>query len=220
MRSSVRFLLILTFAGFLLSCGGSGQPQSLEPSIKVPSPVTDYVLDIAYTDTLLPVMLDNLPPFLESTRFGKEQAISFSFARNIRISRITWVGKVAGNADITDATFILRFYGNDYTGTPTESAITEHFVTARAQLLHEDDPGSIYQFVYEDYAMFNEGAGNYWLAILDAEVDDFNVDLAATPEDYNGRYKALEREFGGSWFEQSRFVTVKLEGGPPVEYHP
>lgn len=210
-------LITTAFIMWLSGCGGSERTELLQPSLKVPSPVVDYVLDTVYTDTLLKVTPEDLPAFVVSTRFGQEQAISFSHARNVRVSRITWIGKVAGNADLTGAKFVLRFYDHSM-DLPAESPVVEHLVTARAELLHSDDTGSVYQFVYSDYAMFFMGAGNYWVSILDAEVDDVSITLAALD---NGEGVTLsassQRYFGGEWSRDSRFLSVKIEGGPPVE---
>lgn len=220
------FLTLLIAIG-ISGCGGSQNqiPLDYDIPLKTPSTVTGYPLNNLYHDSYeVPADPDSLQ-FRDSQRYGEQWATTFSWARNISINRLSWLGRVENNDSLLDgkARFILRVFDSEYqhpTSIPASPLIAEHLVEAEARLIGTLESGYLYEFVYSDYETFRVGAGNYWISILDPGTEGMNFSWALTTgtQFSSGHRSSVRTTDHGAW--QSRngdtdfdAMAVRLEGG-------
>lgn len=226
MKNGYQTLLALIISLGVSSCGGSNSDAHMDTDIplKVPSAVTEYPLDNLYSHTYeISEDLASLQ-FLDSRRDGFQWATSFSYARNISINRISWLGIVEDNNSLLDgdARFIVRVFNDEYKGpssVPAPIVNSEYLVEAEARLIGTVESGYLYEFVYSDYEIFRLGAGNYWISIVDPKIDQMNFSWALnTGTPLSQGYRASKRTAdNGEWQRggDSDFkpMAIKLEGG-------
>lgn len=214
-------LLALALMG-LLSCAGTKVEPTALPDIplKIPSTTINYPTNNPYhTDYAAPDL--NAPLVLHaSRRHGNQLATQFSWARDMWIHELTWLGGVKNNTSLLDgnAQFILRVYD-----VLDMSVVTnEYMVSAKATLLGEKDGFYIYEFFYADANLFSIRAGNYYLAIVDPEREGMEFSwaefAAPKPSDfYDATLSRLSDK--GIWtpkfpaIHQYGPMSLKLVGG-------
>lgn len=215
----------------LCGCGGENfTVQQPEPELKTVSPITHYQLQQMYSYDANELVMGDAPQVSESRRYGQETASFFSYARDLRVSRISWNGHVENNQSLLDGkgTFILRFYQLSDTSPypmrlPDKTPLSEYRIAAEAHLIGPSATGYWYQFVYSDYAMFAQSAGNYWVSVMDPETEGMNFSwvVAPTTNPNLTNNKHSHRDLGGNWISSMEgdylnAMSIKLEGGPPV----
>jgi hypothetical protein len=237
MNKLTQTLLTLLISMGFSGCGGSQNDTPLDTDIplnydiplKTPSTVTGYPLNSSYADNyVIPVNVDSLQ-FRESQRYGEQWAATFSYARNIWINRISWLGLVENNESMLDgnALFILRVSFGEYkdlVNIPKSLPITEHLVEAEARLIGTLESGYFYEFVYTDYSTFFVDAGNYWISIVDPEIEgiDFSWALTTETSPSSGNRSSVRTTDHGEWQSKNgdqdfEGMAVRLEGGRLIE---
>lgn len=222
-----RNLLILAFVWGLSGCAGSqGElPLDYDIPLKTRSTVTGFPLSQTYWNNYaIPAAVDALQ-FRESRRYGQQSATMFSHARSMWLSRITWLGRVENNSELLDGTalFILRVADGEYKNlayVPKSLPKTEHLVKAEARLLATLESGYLYEFVYTDYSTFNVEAGNFWISIVDPEIEamKFSWAVASGTALSSGAGSASVRTTDqGVWQSNVQATATKLEGGRLID---
>lgn len=214
-------LLAITLFG-LASCGGDTKVNpTVLPDIplKVRSAETNFPTNILYYSNYRTPNLEENLVLHESRRSGKQFATEFSYARNLWVHRLTWLGGVKNNASLLDgnAQFILRVYSYDLS-----QSEHEYLVEAKAELIGNKSGAFLYEFSYADAELFNVPAGNYLLAIVDPEVEGIGFSWAQFAEEEPSStrgFTASRMSEKGNWTfkDATKYfygpLFLKVEGG-------